>query len=324
MRTTIRLVILSLAFLFGMVRAQVVSELPIGGLDRVMKYSLENSKEIFIRVFQGRTQVGLYTEGNPKTFPKFKSKLEVDTYFAKKFAIAANSAVNLESGQDKDKPFTVWARMQRFSDTEVQFISLFTFDGEFSLIKSENGSYKLPDLSGIKLDFPPEGIGILIPNLKWARIETANQLLDSTFDTNVILHGKVLVIPLDIALGLDTTIRIISGTNYTYQIFGPDGKPQVEEPVRLILGSYPISTSQAKKASLDDGIRFIEVQGGGVGRVLQLQQSSTPQGPWSDIEGGKFTRWSSESIFKSVETSPDEKNKFYRVRLVNEVPTYGE
>lgn len=319
---TIRFVILSLAFLFGMVRAQV-TELPIGGLDRVMKYSLENSKEIFIRVFQGRIEVGRYTEGNPRTFPKFKSKLEVDTYFAKKFAIAANSAVNLESGQDKDKPFTVWARLQRFSDAEVQFISLFTFDGEFSLIRSENGSYKLPDLSGIKLDFPPEGIGILIPNLKWARIETANQLLDSTFDTNVILHGKVLVIPLEAALGLDTTIRIISGTNYTYQVFGPDGKPQVEEPVRLILGSYPVSTSQAKKAS-DAGQMFIEVQGGGIGRVLQLQQSITPQGPWSDIEDGKFTRWSSESVFKSVETTPDEKSKFYRVRLVNEVPTYGE
>jgi hypothetical protein len=319
---TIRLVILSLAFLFGMARAQV-TELPIGSPEKVMQWSLENSKELFLYIYQDNKTYGVVVAGNPKTFPKFKTKEDVDSYFSKKLAIATGSVVNSDNGQDKNRPFKVWATLRRFSDQEKQYMILFSFEGEFSLIKQGDGSYKLPDLSGIRLELPPFGVQVLVPDIKWVRVETPDVTHDSSVNnTNpqLLWHGRVLMIPLDIAMSPYTTIRLISGTNFSYQVFGPDGKPQLEEPVRLILGSHPSTTTQAKKAS--EPVMSIEIRGGGVGRVLQLQQASTPQGPWFDTEGGKFTRWSSEPIFRFVSNA--EENIFYRVRLVKEIPTYGD
>lgn len=317
---TIRFVILSLAFLFGMVRAQVVSELPIGGLDRVMKYSLENSKGLILRIKQSNRLVVKLTVG--KSFPKLTSKAELDSFYQEKLAIAARWTIT-NGWADRDKPFVVDAVVDRYYDEFPQLINLFLFEGEFSLLKLSDGSYKLPNLSWMKLEVPSLGIQVLIPNLNWVRMETSEAIYDSALsnsDPQIIWHSKVLVIPLDIAMSSDTTVRLISGTNFSYQVFGHDGKPQVEEPVRLILGSYPTGTSQAKKASWGDGVKSIEVRGGGVGRVLQLQQASTPQGPWLDIEDGEFTRWSSESDFIPVRTTTD--INFYRVRSVKKIPTY--
>ncbi len=302
-----------------MVRAQV-TELPIGGWDRVMKWSLENSKGLILRIKQGNRLVVKLTVG--KSFPKLTSKAELDSFYQEKLAIAARWTIT-NSWPDRDKPFVVDAVVDRYYDEVVQVITLFLFEGEFSLIKSADGNYKVPDLSGMKLELPPLGVQVLIPHVKWVRIETPDTTYDTAWgdtDPQLLWYGKALMIPLDIAMSSDTTIRLISGTNFSYQVFGPDGKPRVEEPVRLILGSYPVGTSQAKKASWGDGVKSIEVQGGGVGRVLQLQQASTPQGPWLDIEDGEFTRWSSGPHFMSVETTTD--INFYRVRSVDKIPTY--
>lgn len=256
------------------------------------------------------------------------TKEAIDSLFRQKIESVAEGALT-NSLVNKDGIFKIFGFTEGKDDLGIIYLII---SSEFTLQKSSDGSYHLPDFSALKMIMPPDMV-FEIPNLEWARIEASyNPVvepydpgllaleLDSRIDipngppSDISITHKVVQISTDLAtsgangptlLKISTVTK--EGTNHVFRVFGPMGTQIPETPLRL--SNFTVS----------DGQSSFQIIGGDPGRVLVVQCSTNSTGPWTDT---------GERIVVPIRGYPplyfrkaiNGNFGFYRVRSENAIP----
>lgn len=301
----------------------------IGSYSKVMDYCLANTYELDIYVFQITWTGTVAVAGSfVKDGFHFKTKSELDTYFHQKLQESAQGAVtNTNSAIDKDAVFKIYS-VGVGMDEESGDYYLYNYFGvtgvEFSLVKS-NGNYFVPNLSWVNLDFPSD-IAYKVPGLNWARFEIALSngsvvsVVDSQIEPNTdVVDTTIRQIFIDRDVAISGTngnyrvkIRTVSGSGNDFKVFDSMGD-QISERRPLISDCKIVKVGTPPMKSLS-----FKVINGEIGRVFQIMSSPTPNGPWIDISGARYSirpYGAPEPSFLLQKT-----NIFFRVKSVSSIP----
>ncbi len=300
----------------------------MGSEERVMEHHITNVQYISMHVHQDayKGEIGRFV-GNT---PLLKNKEDLDKFFKLKLDACAQGALtNSSKGIDRNAPFKIWAVANHWDSQLRKGILYFGVTSEFMLTKSSDGSYRLPDLSKVVLKQATK-TWYKVKDLKWGRIEIfSDDGISESHPEWVDTEKSYLIIDRDTAVSGIKQINIVSGVNNDFQVFNGMGLPIAEEkPVLKILNgeTYAESGSQQLKvqklSALPEAKTItIQVSGGEIGRVLQIQSATNITGPWKDVDSTRHSIWPDEGT--TTLTFTDEtifKRNFYRVRSVNEVP----
>ncbi len=311
------------------VQAQITA-FPTGG--SLEKDSLAQVRELDIFLKQG-DRVLLQEVANVRV----SNRAELESFFQSQLHKAALRVVTTEvAGQDRSLPYSIVAfALQYYWDDhdEDGIINYFQVPGvQFSLVKMAAG-YTLPDLSGVKMEFPRR-IGHTFNHLKWIGV-TASRGDDVIFNTDSnqttenakvveIIHRSgisYVFIATELVLDKDVTIQIrtlssSSTGDLVFQAF-EQGQELEVPPLSLSLVLYPPVDADGKKSSVEpppSPQALLRGHGGMVGMFVQYQMSSDLVN-WIDFPNGRFPV-TPAGVQSFTDKSTARSHLFYRLRLV--------
>jgi hypothetical protein len=283
----------------------------VQGID-VVVYQNIDGKKVILKAANPRFSVASYNA--------------LSEAYQQRVRIVAEGATT-NSMAKKDQPFFVTGLVLGGS-AKLGSVRLMTNSCSFMMQRNQDGSYSVPTFPLLELSLEKDML-FEIKDMNWCRIEkfctnpdgtrVLDYQLDSrplTKDSGPFTNGVNVISLKDGYVRIDTKIAIsgeaklylntVSGTNNNFRVFGGDGK-QVAEEIR---NTTPLFS--------DDGFVQFEVIGE-TGRVLQVQCSSSVDGPWTD-DGPEMVvsvLGYPPLIFRKEMRGG---NGFYRVRTVNKAP----
>lgn len=334
MKKRLSVLAIAIACFMGVAMAEY-REFSMGSVNKILQYTATGEKDFIVFIYQN-------VNGNPQVVGRyignveFTNKTSLDSYAVENIREAADGAITNDFGQNRNLPFLIYATLSRY-DRDLNIpINYMGIRGSFSLIKKQDGSYVLPDLSWLKTDFPSE-IAYKIVGLKWARIEVTDVSgsIISTFDSaisdseTIDIKGKFLFIPTEWALSgrtgstrikisLLTTSRNVELPD-TFQVYGPDGLPIEEISPGIKLNTY--AGANAKPANVVTTMS-IGSSGGEVGRTYVFQTADNPEGPWTDIPGSRYCTSSQFEKHQLLWETTKERNFFRTSTVEGVMPDY--
>ena len=312
----------------------------LGSLEKVQAYCLSNSHILVLDVYQNTSNSWISVGSTTDDRLSFTNMDQLNAFFqlrlntaAKEALTTTNTSLDPEENApvDRDKPFQIYASVEKYTDEYHPVY--FTCPGSFNLIKT-NGSYMLPDLSGIKLKLHP-WVPFEIDRLGWARVETSYashpdapfEVFDPRYNPNVQETGiypypdlSRIYIRRDFAVSgtngpFRMKIYVVSGADDNYHIFDGNGTqlPETPKVMSIIRNTVDPSKPQASSSS---SLVSLNITGGDPGRVVVLQRT-TDMTSWEDM--GNYVIPDDKSGI-SVPVGTDGNMSFYRLFTTNTVP----
>lgn len=286
-------------------------------------YAVPNSKGMSMDVYQDSTQGTVYARPTFNANINFTNKEALDAFFQQQVDYLAQGALT-NSLINKDQPLKIFAITSR-NNFNLGILRYLYFFGEFSLIRSTNGSYSLPSFSNLNMRL----VGTMIwevSSLEWARIEgyynpstpsptNPFPIEDSRYDPpdKISVSENYIEIPTDFATSgsngpvhLKISLVTKSGTNYNFRVFGPEGTQVPETPF------------YSKNFRMSGGQASLDIVGGDPGRVIKMQKASNLSGPWIDVGVNMVVPpYQLNLHFEDISAGS---MQFYRIRTCNAIP----